>query len=126
MTIAAMASGTLIQKHQRQENASVIRPPNSGPTTVLMPNAAPMMPMNVPRCLGGKMSAMIDWERRIRPPPPRPCIARPAMKAPMVGAAAVTVEPRVKTVMAKRNRCLRPNRSPSFPYIGIVMVDVSM
>ena len=115
MMKAATESGTLIQKHQRQENASVIRPPNSGPTTVLMPNAAPMMPMNLPRCLGGKMSATIDCERSIRPPPPRPWIARPAMKTPMVGAAAVTMEPKANTIMANRNRCLRPNRSPSFP-----------
>ena len=112
---AANPSGTLIQKHQRHVSPSVNQPPRSGPSTALTPNAAPMMPRYLPRSRGGKMSATIACDRIICPPPPKPWMARPAIRPHMEPASPHTTDPVTKNTRHAQNRCLRPNRSPSLP-----------
>ncbi len=115
MMIARMPSGMLIHRPQRHPMPSVNQPPSSGPATDDTAKAAPMIPMYLPRSRAGTMSAMIACARIMRPPPPRPWIARAAMSAGMEPASPPTIEPAMKIEMAAMKRCLRPMRSPSLP-----------
>ena len=76
---------------------------------------APSGPMYLPRSLAGTMSAMMAWDRIIRPPPPRPWMARKTTKPQKSVARAQPTEARVKSAMAMRNRFRRPRMSPNFP-----------
>lgn len=107
--------GRLIQNAQRQECASVNQPPSSGPTTEARPKTAPIGAMYLARSRGGTRSAMIACEVLIRPPPPSPCTARPAIRVPMSGAIPQITEPARKRAIPPRNRALRPIRSPILP-----------
>ena len=123
---ASSPSGMLIQKTQRQPGPSVKKPPSSGPATEDTANTPPMTPMYLPRSRAGTTSAIAAWERMISPPPPRPWIARAAMRTSMVPASAPTTEPAMNTRIAPRSRGLRPIRSPSLPYTGIMIVEARM
>jgi len=69
---------------------------------------------------------MIAWDSRINPPPPSPCTARPAMSVVMSWDRPPITEPTMKMLMAPMKRPLRPIRSPSFPYTGIMTVEARM
>ena len=113
--IAKSASGMLKANSQRQPVTCTNQPPRSGPTTVDTANTEPMTPMYLPRCRGGMMSAMVACAKMMRPPPPSPSTARPAMRPSMLGASPQVAEPTMNTESATMNRYLRPNRSPSLP-----------
>ncbi|KAI3473680.1 hypothetical protein Pfo_031581 [Paulownia fortunei] len=63
-------------ERQFQVRWSTKNPPSSGPPIADRPKIAPSGPRYLPRSEAGTMSAMIACDRIIRPPPPRPCIAR--------------------------------------------------
>jgi hypothetical protein len=92
--------GTLTQKIHFQEAASVMPPPITGPSAIATPASAPQPPMARPR-RSGRTAA----DSRVRVSgtmiaPPRPCIARKAISAPMFGASAEPTEPSVNTAQA--------------------------
>ena len=115
MANAAMPIGMLSQKAQRQPGPSVSQPPMSGPSTAEMPKSAPSGPMYLPRSDAGTMSAMIDCDRIIRPPPPRPCTARHRTRVSIESANPAPAEARVNRPIATRNGQRRPYRSPNLP-----------
>ena len=126
LAMASRPRGMLIQKAQRQPMPSVNQPPSRGPATEASANTPPIAPMYRPRCLAGTTSAMIAWDSRINPPPPSPCTARPAMSVVMSWDRPPITEPTMKMLMAPMKRPLRPIRSPSFPYTGIMTVEARM
>ena len=71
-------------------------------------------------------SLMVACAKMMRPPPPSPSTARPAMRPSMLGASPQVAEPTMNTESATMNRYLRPNRSPSLPSMGIMMVEARM
>lgn len=97
MRAATPPVGRLIQKHHLQEAWSASAPPTSGPTTLAMPQVAPMRPPYFPRSSSeaGTWSGMVKayslrsslliseviictiW---MIPPPPIPCTPRPTQK----------------------------------------------
>lgn len=92
----------LIQNAHRQPIDSVNQPLNSGPEIEEMPKTAPMTPMYFERSRTGTTSAMIAWERIMRPPP-MPCTVRPMMSQVMSWAAPPMIDPR-RRADAERNR----------------------
>ncbi len=115
MTMANAPRGRLNQKAQRQPMLSANQPPKMGPSTEENAQAPPMMPMYLPRCRGGTMSAIMDIERIISPPPPRPCMPRAAMSTGMLCASPPSTEPPKKSVRPLKKSTLWPKRSPSLP-----------
>ena len=74
---AIRPTGMLIQKTQRQPQASVMRPPASGPTRIAIGNAAPMIDRTRGRSRGGaSTSPTIVCGIRCRPAEPMPCATR--------------------------------------------------
>ncbi len=61
------------------------------------------------------MSAMMACERIIKPPPPRPCMARKTTNIQKLPAKAAPMEASVNSAMAIRNRLRRPSTSPNLP-----------
>ena len=68
---------------------------------------------------------MIACAPTIRPPAPRPWIARNAISSPIVWLSPESSEPARKITIAARNTGLRPYMSPSLPYSGVDAVDAS-
>ncbi len=60
-----------------------------------------------------------------RPPAPRPCSARNAMSWSIECARPDSAEPTRKMMIAITSQRLRPYRSPSLPYSGVVTVEAS-
>lgn len=81
-TTPATPSGTLTRKIQRQPviprnvAASAKKPPMIGPSTEETPNTARMYAWYFARSRGLSMSPRIVMASDMRPPPPRPWIAR--------------------------------------------------
>jgi len=100
---AAMPTGMLTQKHQRQSRLSVKNPPSSGPITAAIPNRAPIGPMYLPRSLAGTMSAMIACDKIISPPPPRPWIPRQMTSSPKFWEKPAAADATVNSPIAIRN-----------------------
>ena len=75
----------------------------------------PSGPRYLPRWLAGTMSAMIDCDRIMSPPPPRPCAARKTTNDQKSPANAQPTEASVKIAMAARKRFRRPSTSPNLP-----------
>ena len=73
---AMRPTGMLIQKIQRQPQASVMRPPAIGPTRIAMGNAAPIHDMTRGRSRGDVTSPTIVCGMRWRPAEPMPCATR--------------------------------------------------
>ena len=95
-----MPIGRLIRKIHCQPRWSVNRPPSSGPATEDTPNTAPKKPWYLPRSRGGMMSPITARASDIRPPPPRPWMARPRIITSMFGDIAQITEPIRNTTIA--------------------------
>lgn len=92
------ATGTLIQKAQRQPQWTEMTPPRIGPDTVQTPmNKAPAASRNV-RSPRGDETPIILIAPLMIPAAPVPEISRPAMKVPDVCAIAQTIEPMSRTL----------------------------
>ena len=72
MAIAAMPTGRLTRKIQRQLSPVVSRPPRTGPRATLTPVTAPQTPKAVPRSRPWKVwaSSASDVANMIAPPTP--------------------------------------------------------
>ena len=112
-----MPIGMLMKKIHSQPSWSVNRPPSSGPATEETPNTAPNSPWYLPRSRGGMMSPITASASDIRPPPPRPWTARPAIITSMpstfsaveIGEAKPQItEPTRNTTIADWNIGRRP------------------
>jgi hypothetical protein len=99
-------NGRLTAKIQRQDAASTICPPASGPTTVAIPDHAVQEPIAPPRSAGGNVATMTASALGVSSAPNRPCSARPATSTPIVGASAQRsdVAPKPATPRAKIRR----------------------
>jgi len=94
---AASPTGRLMKKSHRQEEASVIAPPISGPATWEAPMIAPMYPRYLPRCRGGMTSPRMVWESGMRIPMPIPWTAREATSQGKFIASPDRTEPTMNT-----------------------------
>lgn len=94
-------------------------PPTSGPPIMARAITPAIMPWYLPRSRGGIRSPMIAMTPTIRPPAPRPCIARKPISWLMSWAIPLSAEPIRKITMEARKTPLRPYRSPSLPQIGV-------
>lgn len=65
---------------------------------------------------------MSAWAPTISPPPPIPCSARKAMSCGMDAASPHSTAPTTNAPIAACMTGLRPNRSPSLPYMGMTTV----
>ena len=83
-------------------------PPITGPSTLDVPNTARKKPWYRARSRGGTMSPMIVSARLIRPPAPRPWIARYAASSYIEVAMVHSTEPTTKIPIAERKNGLRP------------------
>ena len=68
---------------------------------------------------------MVAMAPTMRPPAPRPCSARNAISWSIECAWPDSAEPTRKITIAVISSRLRPYRSPSLPYSGVVMVEAS-
>ncbi len=68
---------------------------------------------------------MVARAPTMRPPAPRPWMARNAMSWSMEWARPDSAEPIRKITIAIISSRLRPYRSPSLPYSGVVTVEAS-
>ena len=68
---------------------------------------------------------MTTWTSAVRPPTPRPWIARAPISTSMEGAKPAISEPIEKMTSAVCTRIFLLNRSASLPQIGVVAVMVS-
>ena len=106
-----------MKKIHSQPSWSVNRPPSRGPATDETPKTAPNRPWYLPRSRGGITSPITASASAIRPPPPRPWTARPAIMMSMPGRFSASEiglakpqisEPIRKTTIADWNIGRRP------------------
>ncbi len=113
---AATATGTLIQKTERQPIPSTSTPPRTGPRDMLTPMTAPQTPMAFARSRRSRnVLVMMDIATGLSMEPPTACSARNAMSAPVVGAALHSNEPRPNRMSPVWNTRRRPIRSAVDP-----------
>ena len=74
--------------------------------------------------LGLMMSAMSTWLRAARPPAPRPCTARNAMRVPESCEKPAAAVASTNSASANWISSLRSNRSASLPQIGVEIAGV--
>jgi hypothetical protein len=67
---------------------------------------------------------MMASTRISSPPPPRPWIARAAIRAGMLAASPPITDPTRKIAIAATKTVRRPSRSPSTPWTDIATVPV--
>ena len=91
-----MPIGTLTQKIQCHESASVSRPPATGPSATPKPEMADQMPSAAPRRSAGKAAVIIVSVSGMITAPPMPSIARAAISVPAFGASAPAADETVK------------------------------
>ena len=116
ITISARPpTGRLTRKTQRQLALSTMNPPIAGPMIDDAANTAPIKPCHLPRSRGGTMFPITASDSGKRPPAPIPCTARKMTSWVIDVDSPQSAEPIRNTAIAKRNRFLRPQTSPSFP-----------
>ena len=116
-TAVRTASGTLIQKINRQSAWSASQPPTSGPTMPKMAPAPAQVPKALPRSSGGKAAPIRARAPGVSRAAPIPWTARPAISSWTVGARPQAMEARAKMATPIRKTRRRPNRSPAAPPI---------
>ena len=100
-------------------------PPTSGPITVEMPKTPPMNPAYRPRSRGETTSPITACVLTISAPPPSPWMPRKMISSVMFWLSPHNAEPIRKITSAPWSTIFRPSVSPSFPAIGVVIVEVS-
>ena len=100
MAIANAATGTFTRKIQRQLVLSTMKPPMSGPTTLLNVKMLVMSPMYFPRSRGATTSPMMAKATAISPPPPIPWTPRDTTSCHIDCEMPHNTEPNVKMTMA--------------------------
>jgi len=117
--------GTLTKKIQFQLACSVRRPPISGPSASASADVPAQIPMAVPRCRGGKVTAMIESVAGFISAAPTPCATRAAISASPLEASPQASEARVNTAMPTTKMRRRPYASASLPPMSIRAAKVS-
>ena len=115
IAIAAIPTGRLTRKIQRQPSPLVSRPPRTGPSATLMPVTAPQTPKAVPRSRPWNVWARSASEVANMIAPPTPWAAREAISIVGDWARPQSTEPAVKTTKPVAKRRRRPKRSASDP-----------
>ena len=110
---SAMPIGTFSQKIHCQEKPSTTAPPTTGPSATPRPDTPDQMPSASPRLSAAKASLSRVSDSGVITAPPRPCTARAAISASVVGASAAAAEATVKIATPDANTVRRPSRSPS-------------
>ncbi len=124
---AIRPTGMLIQKTQRHPQASVMRPPTSGPTRIAIGNAAPMIERTRGRSRGGATSPTIVCGMRCRPAEPMPCATRAIGELGDVLREPAEQRRDEEQDQARRGRSARaPTRSASLPSTGSSTVLASV
>ena len=118
-------TGMFTSNTQRQLQWSVMNPPAVGPTMDARPNTAPKRPCARALCVGGKRSPMTVNTVAKSTPPKMPWMPRKTMSCVMSWASPQNAEAMTKPIIPTSKNGLRPNRSPSFPAIGVIVVDVT-
>ena len=115
-TIATAATGTLIQKTDRQPKASTSPPPRIGPSASASPDIEPKTPMARARsAVPVYVFATIATAAGLSMVPPTACSARAATSQPTPGASPHSSDPRPKTARPTWNTRRRPTRSAVDP-----------
>ena len=110
---SARPIGTLSQKIQCHEMPSTTAPPTSGPIATPRPVTPAQTPSARPRFWAGTASLSNVSVSGVTMAAPKPCTARAAMSASMLGASADAALASVKIPRPTMNMRLRPKRSPS-------------
>ena len=102
-----------------------MKPPAVGPMIDARPNTPPKTPCMRALVCGVKMSARTVNTEAKRTPPKRPCAPRKRISSVMFWLSPHNQLMAMNPAMPAMMKGLRPNRSPSLPAIGTVMVEVS-
>ena len=114
--IAAIPTGMLIQKTERQSIGCTRMPPTSGPPAMLTPATPPHQPIARARSRGSvKTLVTIDIATGFSIAPPTAWIMRKAISQPSPGAIEQSAEPTVKVIRPTWKVRRRPSRSPVDP-----------
>jgi hypothetical protein len=110
-----MPNGTFTQKIADQSNASISRPPATGPAPKPRPAIMAQMPIAQCRRSAGNASTMIDSASGASIAAPTPCSARIAISISSLVESAQPAEKAVNHTKPSTNTRFRPYRSPSVP-----------
>ena len=122
---AAMPSGTLTRKIQRQSAASVSTPPITGPSTALSPMTGPKSPNAFCSSSAGKAARMMPKPWGIISAANAPWTRRKAISISVDCAAPHSAEAMVKPATPSRKSLRRPKMSPSRPPVTSPTANVS-
>ena len=122
---AMMPTGMFTSNTHLQLQWSVMKPPVVGPTIELRPKTAPKRPCARPRWSGGKRSPMTVKTVANSTPPNNPWMPRNTISWVMSCESPHSADAATKPIMPASRKGLRPNRSPSLPAIGVMVVDVT-
>ncbi len=115
-TMAAMPTGMLIQKIDRQPRDETRTPPTTGPRAMETPITAAHTPIAWARSRGStNVLVMMDMATGLSIDAPMPWSIRNATSAPRLGARLHSSEPVANTVRPTTKVRLRPNRSAIDP-----------
>lgn len=117
-TLKTAAWAANSQKTSRQWPASTTTPPNSGPSTVAMPQMKVTEAKTRARWRSGNSMAMATMANPEIQPLPRPWTRRPARKVKTSGAAALITQPTTMTTPAKAVAERRPKISDRRPELA--------
>ena len=106
------------QNTSRQPPPSSTTPPNSGPSTVAIPQTKVTAANTRARWRSGNRSAMATMAKPEIQPLPSPWISRPTKNRPTSGAAALRMHPPTMINPAIAVALLRPNISDSRPELA--------
>ena len=113
---AAMPTGMLTQKIERQPMESTSAPPTTGPSARLTPTTPPQTPIALARSRGSVNTlVMIDMATGLSIDAPTACSTRATISQLRLGARLHSRDATVKTVSPVWNTRRRPNRSAIEP-----------
>ena len=114
---AALTStrGTVAKKTARQPKASTRKPPVAGPATAPAPTIVIIMPMALPRSVGGKAAMTMAMPVPCVMAAPAPCTMRARMSRPRSAARPAHREPMISVSDPMRYTRLAPMRSARRP-----------
>ncbi len=118
-TTAASATGTFTRNTDRQPNASVNRPPATGPATSPVPLSAAQTPVALARAAGSVQAvATSASDVGTRSAPATPSSARSPMRTPTDHATEVAAESTANAHRPTRNTRRAPWRSDHAPAVS--------
>ena len=116
------AKGTPRKNTARQPNWSTITPPSVGPSAGAITTPTAYSPIADPRRSAGNTWKMICMPSGCTIPAAAPCITRPAISTPSLGAAPETIDPHTNITIAAAYVIRQPKLSTSQPFSSMVAV----